>query len=458
MEIRIPRLEEYGLSKKMGFLPDKEPLSRLTKKYYEPWEKIMDHYNDYVLMGRFRRIIDELPILSIEYLVSLKEKQRAYLILSFMAHSYVWIDKKPSDRLPASIAKPWIQVSEILEIRPIISYAAVCLWNWRHPFPNEPMNLSNLATLHTFSGTKDESWFYLISTFIEIEGAPCLQIILDTISAAYSKNRNIYIANMKKLSFYIEKITEILSRIYEKCDPYIFYWKIRPYLSGWKNMADAGLPKGVIYEGCSDDYRQYSGGSNGQSALIHLLDTALGVDHNPIGTLSYKTNTCNASVEKKCNFFQEMREYMPGSHRRFLEHLEKIINIRQFSLDNSNDFDVVSAYNACIINLKKLRDKHLQVVSRYIIIQSKNENFINMGLARHVNEKENLKGTGGTNLISFLKQFRNETTSCIIKSAIKPMSSLESCSNNRTIKMSLRNIFSEWNDNEWECIGGLCYV
>ncbi|QSL64346.1 hypothetical protein MERGE_001646 [Pneumocystis wakefieldiae] len=385
MEMRVPCLEDYGLSERTGFLPDKEPLARLTKRYYEPWEEIMDHYSDYILMGRFRRVIDDLPILSVEYLDSLEEKQRGYLILSFMAHSYTWDGERPSDRLPASIAKPWVQVSENLEIRPVISYAAVCLWNWRRPFPNEPMDLSNL---------------------------------------------------------------------------------IRPYLSGWKNMADIGLPKGVIYEGCSEDYRQYSGGSNGQSPLIQLLDIALGINHRPTEMISYKANACSASVQKKSNFFQEMREYMPGSHRRFLQDLEKIMNIRQFCLDNSNDSDVISAYNACVTGLKTLRDKHLQVVSRYIIIQSRAQHFgnknykknsMNIGLARHVDEKVSLKGTGGTNLISFLKQFRNETTSCIIKSTTNSVPLLESYSN-KVIKKNSRNVFSEWKDNEWECIGALCYV
>lgn len=426
MMIEIPRLEDYGLSEKMGFLPNTEPLKRFTKEYYEPWEKVMDHYNDYILIGRFREIIHKLPILSVEFLDSLAEKQRCYLILCFMAHAYVWAEKKPSERLPASIAKPWVQVSNMLEILPIISYAAVCLWNWHHLFPNEPIDLSNLTTLYTFSGTKDESWFYLISTFIEIEGAPCLQIILNAIKAAYSKDKNKYIINMKELSFRIKKITAILYKMYEKCDPYIFYWKIRPYLSGWKNIGDAGIPKGVIYEGCSEDYRQYLGGSNGQSALIHVFDIALGVKHYPTGMSCHNANIHNNLIEKKNNFFEEVREYMPGPHRRFLEHLEKIANIRQFSLDNFNDSDIVSAYNDCVFNLKIFRDKHFEIVSRYIIIQSKaeknqktgnfGENPMNLGISRYIDKKEDLKGTGGTNLIPFLKQSRNETDSCIINS------------------------------------------
>lgn len=424
MVIYIPRLEEFELSQKMGFLPHTNPLIRLTKEYYQPWEKIMDNYNKYIFSEQIRKVIDKLPILSIDFLDSLAEKQRSFVILGFMAHAYVWSGKIPSDRLPASIAKPWEQVSLLLKLRPIISYASVCLWNWRYLYPEKTINLSNITTLHTFSNTNDESWFYLISTVIEFEGAPCLQIILNAIAAAYAKDKDAYIVNMKKFSFYLEKLTKILCRMYEQCDPYIFYWKIRPYLSGWKNMSDAGLPRGVVYEGCSDEYRQYSGGSNGQSALMHLFDIALGIDHYPTGLSSNNFNVSDTSIKKK-NFFQEMKEYMPGTHRQFLEYLEKIVNIRQFSLDNIDDFNITSAYNSCVSNLKIFRDKHLQIVTHYIIIQSKikkgkedkdcEKSPIILGLAQHIDEKENLKGTGGTNLVKFLKQTRDETNSSIIK-------------------------------------------
>ncbi|KAG5439848.1 hypothetical protein PCANB_000130 [Pneumocystis canis] len=407
MAIQIHQLEEFGLSRKMGFLPETKPLVRLTKQYYEPWENIMDRYNDYFFSGRFREVIDNLPVLSVDFLESSAEKQRCHLILCFMAHSYIWADQKPSEKLPPSIAKPWEQISIILEMMPIISYASVCLWNWRYIFEGESMSLSNLATIHTFSGTRDESWFYLISTIIEFEGAPCLQIILDTIAAAYSNNKNTYIANMRKLSYYIGELTRILCRMYEKCDPYIFYWK---------NMADEGLPKGVFYEGCSEGYRLYSGGSNAQSALIHTLDIALGIAHYPVNVSPDSINMFD--IYKKENFFKEMRMYMPGSHRRFLEYLEKITNIRQYSLDHSDDSEITAEYNACIANLKIFRDKHLQIVSRYIIIESKtklsanDKNYKNptqMNLAQYVPEEKNLKGTGGTNLVSFLKQTRNGT-------------------------------------------------
>lgn len=51
-----------------------------------------------------------------------------------------------------------------LELPPVATFAGVCLWNWRPMFDGEPTDtLDNLATHMTFTGSMDESWFYLVS-------------------------------------------------------------------------------------------------------------------------------------------------------------------------------------------------------------------------------------------------------------------------------------------------------
>ena len=81
----------------------------------------------------------------------------------------------------------------------------------------------------------------------------------------------------------VEKCSAILERMYEKCSPEIFYHQIRPFLSGSRNMASAGLPNGVFYEegNGNGQWRQYYGGSNAQSSLIQFFDVVLGVEHSP---------------------------------------------------------------------------------------------------------------------------------------------------------------------------------
>ena len=38
-----------------------------------------------------------------------------------------------------------------------------------------------------------------------------------------------------------------MNRMPEKCDPFIYYNRVRPYIFGWKN--NPATPDGVIYEG-----------------------------------------------------------------------------------------------------------------------------------------------------------------------------------------------------------------
>jgi len=173
-------------------------------------------------------------------------------------------------------------------------------------------------------------------------------------------------------------------------------------------------------------YRQYSGGSNAQSSLIQALDIALGIQHRPTGQKAENPNSSSSEAEEgstpppKHNFITEMRNYMPGPHRNFLEHLTSAANLKDF-VKTSDDADLHEAYDACLAMLKAFRDKHIQVVSRYIIIPAKSAQQAaapsspreqrSLGLAEgSINaDKKKLRGTGGTALIPFLKQARDET-------------------------------------------------
>jgi indoleamine 2,3-dioxygenase len=91
---------------------------------------------------------------------------------------------------------------------------------------------------------------------------------------------------LMEFSTCVHDIGDILERMYEKCTPDVFYHQIRPLLAGSKNMAAAGLPRGVFYdegEG-KGEWRHYSGGSNSQSSVIQFLDIVLGVTHFPTKT------------------------------------------------------------------------------------------------------------------------------------------------------------------------------
>lgn len=437
----IPKLEDHSISCRNGFLPDQVPLRRLPDQYYEPWEDLVDNLQPLILTKRIRAAVNLLPQLSVSRLRSEAELQRAYSILGFICHSYIWGGDQPAQRLPACISIPFLRVSEALEIVPVASYAGVTLWNYRTLFGSQAIdNLEDLATLHTFTGSLDESWFYLVSVAIEARGAPVVPRMLGAIAAARMGDVGTVLEFLNFFAQILEELTALLVRMYESCDPHVFYFKIRPFLAGSRNMAEAGLPHGVWYEDedGKGSWRQYSGGSNAQSSLIQAFDLILGIEHRPTGVKkpvvddSYQQGT--APLQKH-NFIEEMRDYMPGPHRRFLERLASVANIRQFVDAHPGNQDLCDAFDSCLAMLRGFRDKHIQIVSRYIIIQAKNakkkstdavkitRNVVSTpgknittaapiqksNLASTEATKKGLTGTGGTALIPFLKQARDET-------------------------------------------------
>lgn len=93
----IPELADYGLSPGGGFLPAEPPLQALPDAYYAKWESVVTNLQPYLLSKRLRQVVDALPVLSTSHLKSLEEYRRAYLVLSFMLHGYIWGGDKPAD-------------------------------------------------------------------------------------------------------------------------------------------------------------------------------------------------------------------------------------------------------------------------------------------------------------------------------------------------------------------------
>ncbi|KAI9756996.1 MAG: hypothetical protein M1815_002331 [Lichina confinis] len=442
----VPDIRDYGISPSHGFLPAQPPLLMLPHDYYSRWEIIIANLQGLLLSKRLRGVVDALPVLSTTHLHDESEWQRAYSVLGFISHAYIWGGETPIDRLPPSLTIPFLSVSGHLGLPPVATYAGVCLWNYKPLFPDEPVdNLENLSTLTTFTGALDESWFYLVSVAIEARGGPIIPMMLTAIDAARHNDSPAVTSCLQFLAQRIDDLAFLLQRMYENCDPHIFYHRVRPFLSGSKNMADAGLPNGVIYDDGTggDGYRQYSGGSNAQSSLIQFLDIVLGVEHRPTGQKRSEPakGEGGTAPPTQHNFIKDMRQYMPAPHRRFLEHMTAVANIRDYVEARRWDRGLCIAFDACLVMLRAFRDKHIQMVSRFIIVKSRESrspvaesarlsaspsltkelalvarkstsqspSAVIDGRAPVGDGKKKLRGTGGTALIPFLKQARDET-------------------------------------------------
>ncbi|KAJ5772882.1 hypothetical protein N7457_007778 [Penicillium paradoxum] len=399
-----------------GFLSDGLPLARLPNPHYEAWEDVASQLPTLIETGQIREKIDNFPICSTEHLQTEAEWRRAYSIMGYLAHAYIWGGETPKDRLPPAIAKPYLEISAHLELPACATYAGLVLWNYKTTHPDADItNPDNLHVQTSFTGTKDEEWFMLISVAVEAKGSALISLMRDACKAVVAEDAELVAALLCKFGDEVSILAYILKRMYEHNEPAVFYHVLRPFLAGSKNMGHAGLPNGVYYDvGDSDgaenpeNWLQLSGGSNAQSSLIQALDIFLGVEHsasdgkNPSGPI----------------FIQEMRRYMPGPHRRFLEDLAAQANVRSF-VSGSSTQSLKDAYNSAVNELKCFRDAHIQIVTRYVVMMSKKpnpfkqeKNKLNLATASsQAQEGENspeLAGTGGTDLIPFLKETRDD--------------------------------------------------
>ena len=106
---------------------------------------------------------------------------------------------------------------------------------------------------------------------------------------------------------------------------------------------------------------------------------------------------------------------MPQPHREFLVEVSKLPSLRQYVEANAGDFKLKSAYDGCMQKLRGWRGKHIATVSKYIVQPAREEQRavvaenIEVTGASDTDQDWELQGTGGSALIPFLRQSRDDT-------------------------------------------------
>ena len=383
-------LRDYDISEKTGFVPEVPPLSRLSHEVFLKWEQLMDQLPNLIKEHKLRERIKSLPEaeFSDRTLKSEREWQRAYVVLTFLSQGYIWMEGEKGlvNKLPAKLAIPWCAVSEHVALQPVITYGATVLYNYELIDPKGPMGGDNLRAIATFTGTEDESWFYIGAIFVETAAVPGLQAMERIFNAMAVDDYKSIAEDLRIIASCLRNMQVGLNRMYERCDPKFFYLDIRPFQAGSKGLE--AFPNGIIYEGADPPLRQYHGASAAQNSAIHAYDIFLGARHT--GT--------------DLEFLQTMRHYMPRRHREFLELLSHQPSIRGYAVQSGNN-ELIISYNQAVQAFGDFRSSHLVLVTRYIVMQKKHS----------VNASLEEKGTGGTPFMTFLKQVRDDTVALMIE-------------------------------------------
>src|SRR5690349_14003246 len=94
-----------------GFLPPRDPLRELPAPFAH-WDEVAADLPKLLPAERVRDAVHQLPELDARELPDLAVR-RAMLVLSFIAHAYVYQSWREgvADCIPAALARPWFQVA-----------------------------------------------------------------------------------------------------------------------------------------------------------------------------------------------------------------------------------------------------------------------------------------------------------------------------------------------------------
>lgn len=280
-------------------------------------------------------------------------------------------------------------------------------------------------------------------------------------------------SNLMQMASIVDELSSLLSAAVKgslgdpssaTISPSCFYWQIRPWFNGGKWM----------YEGLaqwSDREMDWGGPSAGQSSLIHAIDLFLGVDHSPRSAVSASPDSASPLIAHRRfsdptrpqqtastatpaqpaqmrskrpstddTYMLRATQYMPAHHRAFLLHLSSLSvlshmnlhplpSIRSLVAANPSTA-LVPAYDSAVLSMKRFRDEHMKIATRFIVSQARSEPsresvFWPEWNVKRLKKEEEMRqrgkeeverhtGTGGTELVSFLKDCRARTVEALL--------------------------------------------
>uniref|UniRef100_UPI00404B23CC hypothetical protein n=1 Tax=Candidatus Nanopelagicus sp. TaxID=2518620 RepID=UPI00404B23CC len=376
------KIADYGITEEFGYLPSYDPAQSLSAGN-EEWDQFGKDLPKLLMGTNFRKRVQALPKFNIDKLDGEAEIQRAMLVLSYIGQAYQWSDNEAATVMPQVLAKPWYEVGKLVGRPPILSYQSYASDNWRRFDQAGPIECGNIGLLQCFLGGQDEEWFILIHIDIEKKAGKALKAIEEVQAAVVAQDGEKVEAALIKMRAALTAMYEVLGRMPERCDPYIYFHRVRPYIFGWRN--NPSLPDGVVYEGV-DEYKgvgqKFRGETGAQSAIIPAMDGVLGIEHEK---------------DELREYLMEMRTYMPPKHVAFIQAVEAGPSVRNF-VTTIKRSSLTQVFNDCIELVANFRAMHLEYAGTYIHAQ-----------AQATPGNPSAVGTGGTPFMIYLRKHRDET-------------------------------------------------
>ena len=306
----------------------------------------------------------ELPLFDFCCLCDADERllERLWLMYGYLANKY--LHDTEAKILPEMIAKPFVQLSQLLNRPPILSYVGMVLTNWYKLDALAPFTPDNVDVMLKFSHLGDEAWFFRVHIAIEAQAGDIIVALQNTREAMTHEDDSAVLEALRVVRAGLVQITQTFHEMPDHCDSDVYFHQVRPYLFGYE---------GVIFEGVSDEPQHLRGGSGAQSSVIPAILGGMGLSHQQTGLTHYLT---------------EIRSYMPQAHLHLIDSMHTI-PLRQYCAKRPPLRD---AYNNALRQLTTFRRAHLYYARTYIFEKSMSTT-----------------GTGGTDYLAFLNHLIEET-------------------------------------------------
>jgi indoleamine 2,3-dioxygenase len=372
-----------------GFLINPDPLVRLTSSSalsalishdtLEHLQQVSTELPELLQQHKVRTALDALPIYDMSPLNQIDDfyvVERLMQLYGYLASAFVYAtNEDPEHRIPAGVAKPLYQLSQMVERPPILTYTSYVLTNWQRTEANSSIEIDKLALVQNFLGVRDEQWFILIHADIEARAAGALAGLGVAAAAANEHDAAKVETALSEISRSLHHMQKTFDRMPEECNSDVYYFRVRPYIFGFNDIVYEGVE---AYGGKPQSFRGQTGA---QSSIIPALVAGLGLQHEQTGLTQH---------------LDVMKAYMPKPHREFIAAMGNTC-IRAFVVENAGNSALAEAYNECLRNVLAFRKLHLHYATTYI-----------------ANKVMNPIGTGGTVFMDWLSQLVQETEAQLV--------------------------------------------
>lgn len=389
------RLSDYEISKELGFLSPYNPSSTELPDFFSPIQQVASELPKILTTGLVRARLSNLPMLDLQDFCTTAtdaQKRVAMVHYSFLVQSYVWGEADAPSSLPECLALPIWQLADAIGQKPLLTYSAYVLDNWALLDADGDIDLSNIHMVQHFLGGQDETWFVTVHVAIEATAGQMLAQVPVSFEAVANKDEDALQSSLQTISETWDSVLSIFDRMPERCDPFIYYQRVRPWIHGWKD--NPALGAGLVYEGveaAGTAPQAFRGQTGSQSSIVPTMDAFFGIQH--------------ASDPMKA-YLDELHAYRPPAHRAFIDTVRQESKVRDF-IDTSQNEDLRSLYNECISKLAQFRTKHLEYAASYINMQAKSADGNDTDI-----------GTGGTPFMKYLKKHRDEVNQQLLSAKL----------------------------------------